>query len=187
MQRNKTPAEMRRTELAKIHIARQALGLDDDTYRDVLWAVCRVKSSADLDSKGRFKLIKHFESLGFKAARKKAPKTSGRMTSEQMGKIEALLADAGRPWGYAHGMARQMFKRDRLEWITVGEARKLIAALEYESQKRRARERVEEVLRRLNRDKSWLESQYKLPKNWWSKPDLIYTVTADLEETHDLA
>lgn len=185
--RNKTPADYRRAELAKIHLAKKALGLDDDTYRDVLWAVCRVKSSADLDSQGRVKLIKHFESLGFRATRKKAPKTSGRMTSDQMGKIEALLADAGRPWGYAHGMARQMFKRDRLEWITVGEARKLIAALEYDAQKRHARERVEEVLRRLNRDKTWLESRYKLPKNWWSKPDLIYAVIADLEEKHGIA
>ena len=71
MQRSKSPADYRRTELAKIHIARAALGLDRDTYEDILWTICRVRSSADLDSTGRFKLLKHFRSLGWAPSRGK--------------------------------------------------------------------------------------------------------------------
>jgi len=69
--RSKTPSDYRRAELGKIHIAAKALGLDRDTYEDVLWTVCRVRSSADLDSQGRFQLLAHFESLGWAPTRKK--------------------------------------------------------------------------------------------------------------------
>lgn len=71
---SKTPAKMRLAELAKIHIAKKDLGLDRDTYEDILWTICRVKSSADLDSHGRFKLIAHFKHLGWKPKRKSKPK-----------------------------------------------------------------------------------------------------------------
>jgi len=71
--RSKTPDDYRRAELGKIHIAKKDLGLDDDTYQDVLWTICRVRSAADLDSQGRFKLIAHFKHLGWKPARAKRP------------------------------------------------------------------------------------------------------------------
>lgn len=165
----KTSAQMRNSELAKIHIAVKDLGYDRDTYEDILWTVCRVRSSADLDSKGRFKLLAHFEHLGWKSGRKKEPKRT-KMTADQLGKIEALLADASRPWAYAHGMARQMFKQDRLEWITVAEARKLIAALEYDAQKRGLRSSIEEQLQELGKDKQFIQGKFKLPDaSWWNK------------------
>ena len=44
---------VRTRELAQIHIARQQLGMDDETYRSVLWTVARVRSAADLDWSGR--------------------------------------------------------------------------------------------------------------------------------------
>jgi len=72
--RSKSPADYRRSELGKIHIAKAALGLDRDTYEDILWTICRVRSSADLDSTGRFKLLKHFKSLGWSpSSSKKRP------------------------------------------------------------------------------------------------------------------
>ena len=60
----------RNSELAKIHIAKKDLGLDDDTYRDVLWTVARVRSAKDLDHHGREQVLKHFKSKGFKCYRK---------------------------------------------------------------------------------------------------------------------
>ena len=39
----------RNPQLAQIHIAKKELGLDDDTYRDVLERVTRQRSSAGLD------------------------------------------------------------------------------------------------------------------------------------------
>lgn len=58
--------QLRRSELAQIHIARQQLGLDDDTYRAVLREVCGVASSAELDFRGRSTLLAHFKARGWK-------------------------------------------------------------------------------------------------------------------------
>jgi len=90
---NRTPADYRRVELGKIHIAKKSLGLDDDTYRDVLWAVCRVRSSADLDSQGRFKILAHFRSLGWKQSRGKRSKLDPQ--SRKIWSLWYQLKDAG--------------------------------------------------------------------------------------------
>jgi len=93
-QASKSPSDYRRSELGKIHIAKAALGLDDDTYRDVLWTIGRVRSAADLDSQGRFKLLAHFRSLGWNASWKK----KGKINDPKSRKIWSLwyqLKDAG--------------------------------------------------------------------------------------------
>lgn len=56
----------RNIELAKIHIAAQQLGLDDDTYRDMLWSIGRVRSAKDLDLAGRDAVLKHLVACGFR-------------------------------------------------------------------------------------------------------------------------
>ena len=56
--------DTRRGLLAKIHIAKKDLGLDDEAYRDVL-AAHGVESSKNLDTKGLEKLLAHFEKLGW--------------------------------------------------------------------------------------------------------------------------
>ncbi len=132
MARNKTPAEYRRAELGKIHIAKAALGLDRDTYEDILWAVCRVRSAADLDSTGRFKLMKHFESLGWKNTRRKFGRKPSATSDKAplMGKLEALLADNKLPWTYADGMSKRMFRVDKVGWVSQPQLHKLVAALQ---------------------------------------------------------
>jgi len=89
----KSSHDYRRAELGKIHIAKKELGLDDDTYRDILWAVCRVRSAADLDSQGRFKLLAHFNYLGWKPARSKRPKMDAQ--SRKIWSLWYQLKDAG--------------------------------------------------------------------------------------------
>jgi len=91
--RSKSPSDYRRSELAKIHVAKKALGLDDDTYRDVLWTICTVRSSADLDSHGRFKLIAHFKALGWKPARAKKPELDAK--SRKVWSLWYQLKEAG--------------------------------------------------------------------------------------------
>ena len=49
----------RNGDLAAIHIAKAKLGWDDSMYRDVLFSVCRVKSSAQLDFTGRKRFLAH--------------------------------------------------------------------------------------------------------------------------------
>ncbi|MGA0610522.1 gp16 family protein [Caldimonas sp. KR1-144] len=62
----------RRADLAKIHLAKKDLGWDDDFYRSILWSVCRVKSSAELDFTGRKRLLEHMRRCGWKAKRGKS-------------------------------------------------------------------------------------------------------------------
>lgn len=137
------PAQPRNNGLAQIHIAKAQLGLDDETYRAMLWGVARVRSAKDLDHAGRARVLAHLKACGFKAAAPKAP-TPGRpnnITTSDRGpmlrKVEAMLLEAGRPWDYAHAMCRQMFHKERLEFINEAELHKLVAALVID-QKRRA-------------------------------------------------
>lgn len=133
--------DMRKAELAKIHIAKQQLGLDDDTYRVMLWTIARVSSSRDLDSFGRKRLLDHLRSRGFVGKSKPGTRFPGRphnvAQSPQLRKVEALLADARRPWSYADAMCVRMFRVDRVAFCDAQQLQKLIAALAID-QKRRA-------------------------------------------------
>lgn len=60
--------DIKRREIMLIHIAKQQLGMDDDSYRAMLWSVARVKSSTALDFAGRKKVLDHLKACGFKVA-----------------------------------------------------------------------------------------------------------------------
>src|SRR5580765_3096076 len=51
--------DTRKADLAKIHIAKKELGMDEETYRNMLWTVALVKSSSELNYEGRQKLLAH--------------------------------------------------------------------------------------------------------------------------------
>lgn len=129
----------RRTLLAKVHIAKKDLRLEDDAYRAIL-ATLGVATSAELDLKGLERLLAHFAKLGWAptstpAKRKPKPRaTPG--TGPLLDKIGALLADAGRPWAYAEAMARRMYQVERLEWAKAEHLRGIIAALTKDAQRR---------------------------------------------------
>lgn len=86
----------RNRDLAKIHIAAQQLGLDDSTYRDMLWSIGRVRSAGQLDAAGREAVLEHLRSCGFHDAH---PRTKRRYPpGSQAAKILHLwisLAEAG--------------------------------------------------------------------------------------------
>ena len=121
--------------LAKIHIAAKELGLDDAAYREMLWAVARVRTAADLDAGGRRAVLEHLRSRGWQAMRRPDRRAPRNLAGRPMlRKIGALLADQRLPWSYAAGVARQMYRRP-LEWLRDAELRSVIAALH----RRRAR------------------------------------------------
>lgn len=128
---NTNKDRFRSAELAKIHIAKKELGLDDDTYRDMLWNLCRVTSAADLSPAGRRDVIRHLESVGFKGKRKGRPANMDRGGSRaaQLGKIEALLTIGGKSWAYADGIAKRICKVDKVAWVPDWELYKIITAL----------------------------------------------------------
>ena len=124
--------------MAKIHIAKKELGLDDDTYRDVLWRVTGKRSCKKMLIGELEAVVKDMEASGFKpkAAPKhgKKPSVVGKR-EPLMGKIHAMLTDMGLHWNYAHGMADSMFKIKRLQWLNDSQLYKLTQALSVHQQR----------------------------------------------------
>ena len=134
-------SKLRNARLAAIHMGKKQLGLDDDTYRDLLEQVGGSRSAKDLNDDGLVKVLKHMESIGF------SKNTTGKTEFGQkpnvkdskeslINKIEALLADAGRHWNYAHGCAKNMFGKEQVQFCTEHQLWKLVVALEKDKQRR---------------------------------------------------
>lgn len=127
----------RKSALAKIHLAKKQLGLDDDTYRAMLQSIGGVTTSANLTDQGLDNVIKHLAQCGVQFTKKpkraigKAPHNlnSEAEKAKLMQKIGALLADQKLSWNYALGIARQMFRKEALEFCTGQELWAIVNAL----------------------------------------------------------
>lgn len=123
----------RRTkEIAMIHIASKQLGMDEETYRAMLFTIARVRSSADLDHAGRQAVIAHLKSRGFVAPVLRAV---GKDKQATFNKIQALLKAANLSPAYADGIAFKMFGLRKIQWCDADQMRKIIAALKYQQQR----------------------------------------------------
>ena len=158
MSRAVVDQDAKRRELATIHIAKKELGLDDETYRAMLWTVARVRSSAELDFTGRKRVLAHLKSRGFKskpgktgtAARPRNFNDPDRGPS--LRKIEALLLDAERTWAYVSRGAEgkdSLVKRicgvDAIEFADVDGLQRLVAVLQIDQNRRLARRLARKV------------------------------------------
>lgn len=130
---------MRNGQMAKIHIAKAQLGMDDEEYRALLGRVAGVSSAKDLNPRQIGAVLAAFEKLGWqpKAPTKQGRKRPNVKTSRQrmLSKIEAQLAAAGRPWAYADAMALRMCRVERVEWCDETQLQKLIVALNYDAER----------------------------------------------------
>lgn len=141
----------RNSLLAKVHIARKDMGLDEDTYRDMLRGVLGVESAGDASDRQLGMLLGHLRQLGWED---KPPcrkfLTPKEITQPQarpdckslMGKIGAQLADAKRPWSYATALSKRICKIDALEWCKAEDLAKIVAALDYDAKRRARRART---------------------------------------------
>lgn len=119
------------TGKTKIQIARRQLGLDDETYRAILKRTAGVESSKDLTPRQIGRVLVELERLGFKpqtSAGRAKPKPAAER-AKLVGKIEAQLAEAGRPWDYADALAARMYQVERLEWCDSTQLGGIITAL----------------------------------------------------------
>ncbi|MBK0062404.1 MULTISPECIES: gp16 family protein [unclassified Acinetobacter] len=120
----------RNQRIAAIHMGKKQLGLDEDIYRDLLEQVTGKRSAKDMTDDDLVKVLQHMEKLGF-SKKEFGHKPSVTLSKAQLiNKIEALLADMGKHWNYAHGCARKMFKKDQVQFCTEYELWKVVAALE---------------------------------------------------------
>lgn len=133
----------RKTELAMIHVAKKQLALADDEYRSIMAGVTGKHSAADLDAPGRRKLLDYFKKIGFKARSKAGGRARPRVGAERaplMRKIEAQLAEAGRPWAYADGVVKRLFatttRVERIEFCDAAHLAKVVAALAFDAKRR---------------------------------------------------
>ncbi|MBQ1766866.1 MAG: regulatory protein GemA [Aquincola sp.] len=136
----------RRADLARIHIAKTALRMDDDAYRQVLRDVCGAASSSQLDLAGRRKLIAHFVRCGWdgnKPGARRAAKPSTRprrpTPSEAVAplcrKVRAQLISLGKlPDTYADGIAQQMWGVQYYEWLQPDQLQAVVTALAKEQE-----------------------------------------------------
>ncbi len=138
---NLTSLGSRSRELARIHILADELGLNRDAYEDVLWAVARVRSAANLDDAGRRAVVAHLQRLRGQRPRPEGVPPNSLSSRPLLKKIAAQLSDAGRPWAYANAIAERLAGKSRLEFCSDAELGKVVAALAID-QKRRKRGRA---------------------------------------------
>ena len=130
--------DTRRAMLAKVHIAKKDLCLDDDTYRMMLDNLFGVESSGKLSLKQLDELLGHMTSRGFVAVKKgdAKPSKSAQSGKPIIAKIGALLVELGQregrhvSWNYAVGILKRQSGVMRLEWAKPDQLRAVVAALD---------------------------------------------------------
>lgn len=136
-----SPDPRRRQQLAAIHAGKKQLALEEDTYRDLLQRVTGLRSAANLSEGQRLDVLREMRRLGMPEAKRSWP---GEPAAEHMqkrpmlGKVRALLADAKRPWAYAHATAEQMYQITRVEWLNDDQLHALVSALQIDANRRQS-------------------------------------------------
>lgn len=117
--------------LAKVHIAKKELGLEDETYRDILERVTGQRSAARLEDRQLGAVLSELRRLGWKPrGRKPRPK------NPMLRKIHALwgiLADHGHVRSREEQAINSYIKRmtgiERPEWLTTADCSRVIESL----------------------------------------------------------
>ncbi|MBN3779943.1 regulatory protein GemA [Burkholderia sp. Ac-20345] len=126
--------------LARIHVAKSQLGLDDDTYRTMLRSVAGVDSARNLSPGGATAVLKHLERSGFQPttpSRRPPAAPSARVTGgSQAEKIRALwheLHSRGAVRNVGDAALAAYVKRqtgaDAVQWLSTAQASNVIESL----------------------------------------------------------
>lgn len=130
----------RKGDLAAIHIAKAALRLDEDSYRDLMATVCGgIRSAGQLDFTGRKRFLAHLQAC-LKAQGLAAPKAARRVvqaplspTQKKMWALWMQLADVGlvqaRTMAALVAFAHRQTGVDRLEWLNNNQERLVIDSM----------------------------------------------------------
>ena len=144
-----------RKKKAVIHIAKENLHLDDESYHQVLKGVAGVESSAQLTREGFDKVIARFREMGFKGLLPypSEPVPRGRLipagspqgeesiTANQRNFIVYLLQKLSWDEGHYHAFCHRILKRP--EPLTKRDGQKIIIGLMAISRQRSRREMKE--------------------------------------------
>lgn len=112
---------------------------DDTTYRSTMQRITGKTSSTKCTLEELQKLREYMHEQGFprKKSRKHGRKPNvAKSRKAILSKIEALLADSGRPWQYAESIAERMFHQKVIEWLDDEQLTKLLQALVIDARRR---------------------------------------------------
>lgn len=125
------PDPHRRTMIAKLHLARKDLRLEEEDYRLVLQRVTGKRSASDLSAAQLDAALKEMGRLGWRAK-----PASGRVSNPAANKARAMLISLGlmgvirnSSEQALNAFARRQIGVDRLSWADQSQVYKLIEAL----------------------------------------------------------
>jgi hypothetical protein len=130
-----------RKKKAIVHIAKEDLRLDDESYRQILKGVAGVESATQLTEEGFEKVMRRFEEMGFKGLLPDPyqPVPKGRLiprdspeglegiTSNQLGFVSYLLEKLDWDEGHYHAFCRRIIKKPNP--LTKRDGQKIIIGL----------------------------------------------------------
>ncbi len=121
----------RDAQLAQIHIAKKQLGLDDDTYRDVLERVTGARSAKGLSGKSKDALIGEFKRMGWKGGsdRKKSGKRYVRLIFALWGELKREGIWENKDVSSLRAFVQKMTGVSDPEWLNFEQANVVIEAL----------------------------------------------------------
>jgi phage gp16-like protein len=142
-------SDQARRDIQLIHVARSQVGMDDETYRNLLKDRFSVDSSKNLDWKQREQLLKHFKTLGFKVRSSGKSAKTGKMVSANKAGASRPLADDPESkkirflWLLLHELGavknpsetalaayvKRIAKVDALQWLNGDQATTMIETL----------------------------------------------------------
>lgn len=130
-------ADIKRREIQLIHVARQKVGMDEDTYRALLRDRFALASSTDMDWQQRKQLLDHFKMLGFKAVpskkRSQSRPLAGDIQSKKIRELWLTLHTAGKVRNPDESALAAFVKRqtkvDALQWLSTAQASQVIEEL----------------------------------------------------------
>ncbi len=143
----KKPLNQKQKLIRLVHVGKGKLGWDDGTYREALEVVTGKSSSKACTVTQLKAFVRHLESKGFVATPplQPSPKRGSKKATDknhtldkpdvanskkpQVNKIEALLAEGGKPWAYAQALAMSMYKVEYLTWCDARQLQGIITAL----------------------------------------------------------
>lgn len=128
--RPQTADDLRKRELAAIHVSKAQLGLGDDEYRDLLFAVARVRSASELDWTGRKRVLDHMKKLR-RAMGKPDRGGDGQVRHIRFlwHRLHELGAVANDSTPALQTFVKRQTGKSALQWLSTAEARSVIEGM----------------------------------------------------------
>ena len=122
---------LRKNLITRIHIGKSQLGLDDETYRQLLVSTTGKTSCTEMTESELQQVLNVMVQKGFKSStsfwgNRAAPREDKKI---YLAKITALLAKHGLPKEYADGIAKRSFKVDFVHWLQPWQLKKVVQML----------------------------------------------------------